>query len=91
MENEIATDLDQLVEMHKIGTIDRNDHADTYYLLVRFDDDFPPDDDAHNWFLSKVFYDTDRIGGWFCNQVTLTQHPWHQNQLIAIAHHRQNV
>jgi hypothetical protein len=80
------------IDMIKIGEVDVADGIDTYYLLVNKEDNFYPfDDGAYNWFLERVYYNTCRPGGWFCSGVTVQNKLHHDNQMIAICHHRKDV
>jgi len=86
--NTVSTELDYKVEL--IGEINNGDYVDQYFKITRFDDDLNYDD-VHNWLRHEHYYDTNRMGGWFCHTVTICPNPYHADTCIGIVHHSQNV
>lgn len=86
--NTVSMELEYKLEF--IGEIDNGDHVDQYFKITRSDDDLNYDD-VHNWLRDEYFYDTNRMGGWFCHSVTISPNPYHADTCIGIVHHQQNV
>lgn len=75
----------------RIGTVELGvDGSDEYWLVKNNVDGINPRD-VERAFLAAVYKDTNAPGGYFCHQVTITPQPLHNNQCIAIVHHRNNV
>ena len=77
-------------KIKEIGKVDNFDNVDQYFEITRMDDDLNLDD-VYTWLRDEHYYDTNRIGGWFCHTVTICPNPYHANICIGIVHHSQNV
>jgi hypothetical protein len=86
--NTISTQLDYKIEL--IGEINNGDYVDQYFKITRLDDDLNYDD-VYTWLRDEHYYDTNRMGGWFCHTVTICPNPYHADTCIGIVHHSQNV
>ena len=77
-------------KIEDIGKIENFDHVEQYVKITRLDDDLNLDD-VHNWLREQSYYDTNRMGGWFCHSVTIAPNPYHADTCIGIIHHQQNI
>ena len=84
----VSMELEYKLEL--IGEINNGDYVDQYFKITRFDDDLNYDD-VYNWLRDEYYYDTNRMGGWFCHTVTICPNPYHADTCIGIVHHSQNV
>lgn len=77
-------------KVEDIGKIENFDNVDQYFEITCLDDDLNLDD-VHNWLREQHYYDTNRMGGWFCHSVTICPNPYHADTCIGIVHHSLNV
>jgi hypothetical protein len=86
----VDTNTEIQYKVEPIGKIENFDQVDQYVKITNLDDDLDLDH-VYNWLREESYYDTNRMGGWFCYNVTIAPNPYHANQCIGIIHHCQNI
>ena len=79
-------------KLQVIGDVDQGINGRDQYVLIKDLEDEINLDDVRNFAEENFCYDTNRPGGAFCYRITVVPaSPLHNNQCIAIIHHRYDV
>jgi len=83
-------EVTQSYKLTPIGTIDRPyTGRDQFVEILCLEDDIDLDQ-ANNWLFEHVYYDTEIVGRWFCNRVSIIPMEA-KNRVIGVIHHEQNI